>query len=110
MSPAPQPADSNKPADFIKRAVTWQSTPQPQSVDKEPRPLGAGVMVLSLLDGLCYGFAGFVEPTSDWVERTPRLLQQLEGKAYPIKKTLEEVSKTAEQVDRIASISRPPIY
>jgi predicted PurR-regulated permease PerM len=70
-----------------------------------PRTLGAGLIVLLLLSGLSYGVAGSIEPVSNWVEQSPRILSQLEHKIYPIKKTVEEVSKTAEQVDRIASVS-----
>jgi len=70
-----------------------------------PRTLGAGFIVLLLLSGLCYGVASSIEPVSNWVEQSPRILRQLEHKIYPIKKTVEEVSKTAEQVDRIASVS-----
>jgi predicted PurR-regulated permease PerM len=70
-----------------------------------PRTLGAGIIVLLLLSGLSYGVASSLEPVSNWVEQAPRLLRQLEHKIYPIKKTVEEVSKTADQVDRIASVS-----
>ena len=70
-----------------------------------PRTLGAGFIVLLLLSGLCYGVASSIEPVSNWVGQAPRILRQLEHKIYPIKKTVEEVSKTAEQVDRIASVS-----
>ena len=70
-----------------------------------PRTLGAGFIVLLLLSGLCYGVASSIDPISNWVEQAPRIMRQLEHKIYPIKKTVEEVSKTAEQVDRIASVS-----
>jgi predicted PurR-regulated permease PerM len=70
-----------------------------------PRTLGAGFIVLLLLSGLSYGVTSSIEPVSNWVEQAPRILRQLEHKIYPIKKTVEEVSKTAEQVDHIASVS-----
>ena len=41
----------------------------------------------------------------DNTRQTPRILRQLEHKVYPIRKTVGEMSKTDEQVDRMATIS-----
>ncbi|MBZ0306632.1 MAG: AI-2E family transporter, partial [Anaerolineae bacterium] len=73
-----------------------------------PRPAGAGVIVLVMVAGFSYGVSGSVAPVSNWVEYAPRVLRQLELKIYPIKKTVEVVSETAEQVDRIASVNPKP--
>lgn len=73
-----------------------------------PRPAGAGVIVLVMVAGFSYGVSGSVAPVSNWVENAPRVLRQLELKIYPIKKTVEVVSETAEQVDRIASVNPKP--
>jgi predicted PurR-regulated permease PerM len=70
-----------------------------------PRPLSAAVIVLLLLSGLNYGVSQSVDPVSDWFERAPKLLKQLERKINPIKKTVEDMSKAADQVDRIASVN-----
>ncbi|OMH34013.1 hypothetical protein BGP75_11400 [Motiliproteus sp. MSK22-1] len=69
-----------------------------------PRPLGAGVIVLTLFGALSYGIAGAVNPVGEWIEQAPTVLRQLERKVYPIKKTVEEVSKTADKVDQIATV------
>lgn len=71
-----------------------------------PRPLSAAVIVLLLLSGLNYGVSQSIDPVSDWFERTPKLLKQLERKINPIKKTVEDMSKAADQVDRIASVNQ----
>jgi len=73
-----------------------------------PRPAGAGAIVLVMVAGFSYGVSGSVAPVSNWVENAPRVLRQLELKIYPIKKTVEVVSETAEQVDRIASVNPKP--
>nr|WP_082708974.1 AI-2E family transporter [Marinobacterium profundum] len=70
-----------------------------------PRPLSAAVIVLLLLSGLNYGISQSIDPLSAWFERAPRLLKQLERKINPIKKTVEDMSKAADQVDRIASVN-----
>lgn len=69
-----------------------------------PRSLGAGMIVLSFLGASGYGVASAVDPVNAWMDKAPHMLRQLERKIYPIKKTVQEVSKTAEQVDRITSV------
>lgn len=70
-----------------------------------PRPLSAAVIVLLLLSGLNYGVSQSIDPVSAWFERAPTLLKQLERKINPIKKTVEDMGKAADQVDRIASVN-----
>lgn len=71
------------------------------------RAISAGVLVLALVSGLGYGLSVSLDSIEQWVQRAPRVLNQLEHKIYPIKKTVEEVNKTAEQVDRITSVGKP---
>lgn len=70
--------------------------------------LGAALIVLGLAGGVGYGVAASIDPVNAWIEKSPHMLRQLERKIYPIKKTVEEVSKTAEQVDRITSVGKQP--
>jgi len=69
-----------------------------------PRALGAGLLVLTLIVVLAAGVRAMVHPLEDWLERAPYVLSQLERKVYPLKKTVQEVSRTADQVDDIASV------
>lgn len=69
-----------------------------------PRALGAGLLVLTLIVVLAAGVRAVVHPLEDWLERAPYTLSQLEHKVYPLKKTVQEVSRTADQVDDIASV------
>lgn len=73
-----------------------------------PRPVGAGIIVLIMLALFSYGMSGSITPIGNWIEHAPGVLRQLERKIYPIKKTVEEVSKTAEQVDRMTSMDSKP--
>lgn len=75
-----------------------------------PRTLGAGIVVIMLLTALGYGVARSMGPVGNWFDEAPAVLRKLELKIYPIKKTVEEVSKAAEQVDRITSVdSKKPV-
>lgn len=73
-----------------------------------PRPVGAGIIVLVLLTVFSYGVSESVTPVSNWIDSAPAALSKIELKVYPIKKTVEAVSKTAEQVDRITSVDQKP--
>ena len=70
-----------------------------------PRALGAGAVVAVLIAGLGAGVNASLDPASEWFAKAPHVLRQLERKVYPIKKTVEDVSKAADQVDRLASVS-----
>ena len=70
-----------------------------------PRAFGAGLVVAVLLSTLAYGVSASLEPVGTWFEQAPRVLRQLERKVYSIKRTVADVSKAADQVDRLASVS-----
>lgn len=72
-----------------------------------PRPLAAGVIVLSLLATTMYGFYALSEPASLWLQKSPQLLSELERKLRPIKEKVKEVDKAAEQVEKIARPNTP---
>lgn len=68
------------------------------------RAISAGGVVVVLVTAVGYAVTMSIDPVEDWVKQAPIMLSRLEYKVYPIKKTVEEVSKTAEQVDRIATV------
>jgi predicted PurR-regulated permease PerM len=69
-----------------------------------PRTLGAAGVVLLLVAGLGQGVISSLEPLNNWFEQAPQVLRQLERKVSPIKSTVDQVNKAAEQVDRITSV------
>lgn len=70
-----------------------------------PRSLSAGLLVLSLMGAVGYGISALKQPAIDWIEKAPRLLREIERDIVPFKETVEGVSRTAEQVDRMTSVS-----
>ena len=73
-----------------------------------PRPLAAGVVVLSLLATTAYGLYALSEPASLWLQKAPQMLGDLERKLRPIKEKVQEVDKAAEQVEKIARPDTKP--
>lgn len=69
-----------------------------------PRSIGAGLVVAVLLCSLGLGISASAAPIGNWFEQAPSVLRKLERKIYPIKKTVQEVNKAADHVDRIASV------
>lgn len=72
---------------------------------KVPRAIGAGAVVALLLFSLGVGLSAAIAPMNAWFEQAPRVFRQIERKISPLKKTVQEVNKAADQVDRIASVS-----
>jgi len=73
-----------------------------------PRPLGAALVVVTILTVFSLVVSSTIEPVSNWIEQSPRVLKQLEMKVYPIKKKVEEVTETAAQMDRLTSVDSQP--
>lgn len=71
-----------------------------------PRTIGAGITVILLISSISYGLYSSLEPVTAWFDKAPSVLRIIERKLNPIKETVEEVSKTAEHVDRIATVSK----
>lgn len=73
-----------------------------------PGPLAAGLVVLLVMGLLGYGVSGLAEPAARWLDDVPRFAQQVERKLYPIRERVQEMSKAAEQVEKLAAPERRP--
>src|SRR3569623_2192050 len=73
-----------------------------------PGPAAAGIVVLTMIGGLVYGISILSEPASKWLDSLPKLVHQLEGKLSPIKQTVLEVNKAADQIEKLATPSGGP--
>ncbi|WP_041354732.1 AI-2E family transporter [Nitrosococcus halophilus] len=61
--------------------------------------LTAAFIVIALLEGVTFSVLTLAEPASQWMQKSPILLQQAERKLFPLKKAIEEVEKKAEEVE-----------
>ena len=67
-------------------------------------PIGAGLIVLALVGAL--GGAGYAlaNPVQDWIAAAPAALSRAEAKLRTIVRPVEQVGRTAQQVERAAGV------
>ena len=72
-----------------------------------PRPLGALILVLSLVCAL--GLAGYqlAQPISEWLERMPQATESLRRSADALAGTVSEISRTARELGTMAEALMP---
>ncbi|QBQ55714.1 AI-2E family transporter [Nitrosococcus wardiae] len=71
--------------------------------------LAAALIVIALLEGAAFAVLALAEPASQWMQRSPVLLQQAERKLFPLKEAVKEVEKTAEEVEDLTK-AKPEGY
>ncbi|MGI8545763.1 MAG: AI-2E family transporter [Gemmatimonadaceae bacterium] len=70
-----------------------------------PTPLGAGVIVLTLLAVIGYGGFRLAGPVEGWAVSAPETLKTAELKLGKLIKPIERITRTAEQVATAASVT-----
>jgi predicted PurR-regulated permease PerM len=69
-----------------------------------PEPVGAALVVATLVASLGFGLSLLIDPATQWIERAPRTLDQVERKLRGIKRSVEELSKAADKVDEMTTV------
>jgi predicted PurR-regulated permease PerM len=69
-----------------------------------PMPLGAALVLLAVLAVLGAAIWQLAAPASDWFERSPAVMRQLQKKMLPLRKSVEQVQKAAEEVEKAADV------
>jgi predicted PurR-regulated permease PerM len=75
-----------------------------------PEPLGATVVVATLVAGLVSAMVSLSEPAVQWVSKAPKILLEIEYKLHGVKKSVDQVAKVAEKVEAMtapASSAKP---
>jgi predicted PurR-regulated permease PerM len=70
-----------------------------------PAPLSSAVLILSLAGGLGLGVYELAAPAEGWLISAPATLKQAGDKLHKIMKPMEQVSRTAEQMDKVTNVS-----
>ena len=72
-----------------------------------PRALAAALVTLSLAASLGGLIAWIYDPASEWIEKAPYTLSEVESKLRGIKKSVEGMAKVAEKVEQLATPATP---
>jgi predicted PurR-regulated permease PerM len=71
-----------------------------------PEPVGAALVLLTLLGGV--GFVGYslAEPAREWMVKAPASLAKVQDRLRDLQKPVEQVTKTAEQVEAATEVAK----
>ncbi|HLX10182.1 MAG TPA: AI-2E family transporter [Thermoanaerobaculia bacterium] len=76
-----------------------------------PEPLGAGLVLLTVLGGVGFGIYELSTPATAWMQRAPQSLRAGEAKLRDLKRSVQRLGRATEQVEKIAEVnpgSGPP--
>jgi predicted PurR-regulated permease PerM len=68
-----------------------------------PEPLGAAIVVLSIVAATALGGYALADPVQGWLTKAPQALAGASAKIRKIQRPMEQVSKSADQMERVAS-------
>jgi len=73
-----------------------------------PEPLGAAVVVATLVGLIAFGIYSLIDPASAWLEKVPSTMQQVDTKLRGVKKSVQAVTKAADKVEEITNVDGKP--
>jgi len=73
-----------------------------------PEPLGAGLVLLTVLGGVGFGIFQLSAPAFDWIQRAPQSLRAAEVKLRDLRRSVQKLGRATEQVERMADVSANP--
>ncbi|MGE5523770.1 MAG: AI-2E family transporter [Rhodospirillaceae bacterium] len=68
-----------------------------------PEPLGAAIIVIATLGALAFGAYQLSGPASEWIDKIPQVVSQVERKLSTLRKSMAEMSKAAERVEQLTT-------
>ena len=69
-----------------------------------PEPLGAALVIIGLLGAAGIAVYGLIDPAKEWVAKLPSSMREAESRLSQLRKPVEQVSKTAEQVEQATKV------
>src|SRR5262245_16711633 len=69
-----------------------------------PEPVGATLVVATLVAGLSLSVYALSWPASEWMAKAPESLRRIEERAQKVLRPIRRVTQTAEQMERIATV------
>jgi predicted PurR-regulated permease PerM len=71
-----------------------------------PEALGAAIVLLALLGGLGGAAYTLADPAREWVQKAPQTLALVQGRLRELRRPVEQVTRTAEQVEAATEVSK----
>jgi predicted PurR-regulated permease PerM len=69
-----------------------------------PEPVGAAVVLLTIVGMLALGSYGLWEPATQWFQRLPQSISQLEVKMRSVKQSVEDFSQATQKVEKMTTM------
>jgi predicted PurR-regulated permease PerM len=69
-----------------------------------PEPLSAALVIVVLLGAAGAAVYGLVDPAKEWGSKLPASMREAEARLRKLRTPVEQVSKTAEQVEQVAKV------
>lgn len=69
-----------------------------------PPPLGAAIVIVTMLGALGFGIYQVASPAGEWIGNLPQTVRQVERKFKGVRQSVEEVSKATQEVDRLTNL------
>ena len=71
-----------------------------------PEPVGAALVILTLLGGLGFAAYGLADPAREWVAKAPQSISRVQSRLKELRKPVEQVTRTAEQVEAATEVAK----
>jgi predicted PurR-regulated permease PerM len=71
-----------------------------------PEPVGAAMVLLALLGALGFGAYTLADPARVWMDKAPQSLAKVQSRLRDLRRPVEQVTKTAEQVEAATEVSK----
>jgi predicted PurR-regulated permease PerM len=71
-----------------------------------PEPAGAALVLLALLGAVGFGVYSLADPAREWMAKAPQSLARVQTRMHELRKPVEQVTKTAEQVEAATEVDK----
>jgi predicted PurR-regulated permease PerM len=71
-----------------------------------PEPVGAALVILTLLGGLGFAVYGLADPAREWVAKAPQSISRVQSRLKELRKPVEQMTRTAEQVEAATEVAK----
>lgn len=71
-----------------------------------PRRIGAALVVVSIISVFAAGIMALAEPAEEWLDKSPQMLREIEGKLEKVKEPLKQIQEAAEKAEVLTELDQ----